>query len=140
MKISGHELLRNISMFFSQSEFEAEVLLMLILPISAVLIFVFYFNSKNSSTSSFAAIPAKDMEIIDTVRLQKGLEGFDRDFLIELALTYNAQPGHILIDPEVFARVENSFRLQLMEKGETPETNTRFKHLLKLKSKIFTNL
>ncbi len=140
MKISGRELLRNLSVFFSQTEFEVEALLLLILPISAVIIYIFYANSKQSSANPFAAIPAKDMEIINTVRLQKGLEEFDRDFLIELALTYNAQPGHLLIDPEIFAKVETGFRLKLLEDGKTPENDTRFKHLIKLKSKLFINL
>ncbi|PKL47282.1 MAG: hypothetical protein CVV42_13625 [Candidatus Riflebacteria bacterium HGW-Riflebacteria-2] len=137
MKISGREFLRNLSEFFSESNYEAEIILMLILPVSALVIFIFFINSRRASANPFESIPAKDMEFIDSARLQKGLEEFDRDFLLELALTYKVKPGYIFIDPEVFVRVETGFRLQLIEDGETPENNTRFKHLLKLKKKLF---
>ena len=137
MKLSGREFLRSISEFFSDTNYEAEIILMLILPLSAVIIFLFFLNSRRSSANPFESIPAKDMEIIDTVRLQKGLEEFDRDFLLELALTYKVKPGYIFIDPEVFLKVETGLKLKLLEDGETPENNNRFKHLLKLKKRLF---
>jgi len=137
MRISGRDFLRSLSQFFSEANYEAEIILMLILPISALVIFLFFLNSRRASANPFESIPAKDMEFIETARLQKGLEEFDRDFLLELALTYKVKPGYIFIDPEVFLKVETGFRLQLLEDGETPETNNRFKHLLKLKKKLF---
>ncbi|KAF1079692.1 MAG: hypothetical protein GQF41_4007 [Candidatus Rifleibacterium amylolyticum] len=140
MRISGREFLRSLSQFFSEANYEAEIILMLILPISALVIFLFYLNSRRSSANPFESIPAKDMEFIDTVRLQKGLEEFDRDFLLELALSYKVKPGYIFIDPEAFLKVETGFRLQLLEDGETPENNNRFKHLLKLKKKLFPGI
>ncbi len=140
MKMSGREFLRSLSEFFSQSNYEAELILLFILPVSALVIFIFFINSRRSSANPFESIPAKDMEFIDSARLQKGLEEFDRDFLLEMALTYKAKPGYIFIDPEVFLRVEKNFRLKLIEDGETPEKNTRFNHLLKLKKKLFPGI
>lgn len=137
MKMSGRELLRSISDFFSQGDYEAEIILLFILPVSAMVIFFFFIKSRQSSANPFESIPAKDMEFIDTVRLQKGLEEFDRDFLLELALTYKAKPGYIFIDPDVFNKVEKNLRIDLNESGEIPEENNRFKHLLKLKKKLF---
>jgi len=140
MKISGREFLRSLSEFFSEANYEAEIILMLILPISALVIFIFFINSRRSSANPFESIPAKDMEFIDSARLQKGLEEFDRDFLLELALTYKVKPGYLFIDPEVFLKVETGLKLKLLEDGETPENNNRFKHLIKLKKKLFPGI
>ena len=137
MKLSGREFLLNISDFFSQADYEVEMLLLLILPISMLIFFMFYLRSRKPSANIFDSIPEQDMEFIDTVRLQKGLEEFDRDFLLETALTHGVKPGYIFIDIEAFTKAENALKIQLLEKGETPENNGRYKHLLKLKSKLF---
>jgi len=137
MKISGREFLRNISEFFSEGNYESEIILLLILPVSAFVIFAFFLHSRRASANPFDSIPEKDIEFIDTVRLQKGLEEFDRDFLLELALNYKVKPGYIFIDVEVFSKVERDFKIDLTENGEDPETNSRFKHLLKLRKKLF---
>ncbi|EKD82934.1 MAG: hypothetical protein ACD_39C00998G0004 [uncultured bacterium] len=137
MKLSGREFLRSISDFFSQTNYEVEMLLLLILPFIMLVIFMFYLRSRRSSTALFDSIPAKDLEFIDTVRLQKGLEEFDRDFLLEIALTYGVKPGYIFIDAEAFTKAEHAFKIKLLEQGDSPEKNGRYQHLLKLKSKLF---
>ena len=137
MKLSGREFLRSISEFFGQTNYELEMLLLLILPVILVIIFFFYVKNWRSSTHMFESIPAKDMEFIETVRLQKGLEEFDRDFLLELALNFHVKPGYIFIDIEVLNKAEQGLKIQLLEDGEVPEKNSRYQHLLKLKSKLF---
>ncbi|EKD83270.1 MAG: hypothetical protein ACD_39C00776G0002 [uncultured bacterium] len=137
MKLSGREFLRSLSEFFSQTDYEAELLLLLILPVSMLIIFLFYINSRRSATSLFDTIPEKDLEFIDTVRLQKGLEEFDRDFLIELALTSRVKPGYIFIDLDAFTKAEQGLKSKLLEQGDNPEKDNKYQHLLKLKSKLF---
>ncbi len=137
MKLSGRELLRSISDFFSQTNYEVEMLLLLILPFSMLVILMFYLHSRRSSANPFDSIPARDLEFIDTVRLQKGLEEFDRDFLLEIALTYGVRPGYIFIDAEAFTKAEHAFKIKLLEQGDSPEKNGRYQHLLKLKGKLF---
>lgn len=137
MKISGRDFLRNISEFFSRADYETEMLIMLLIPICVIVAFVLFMNNRRSKADLFNNIPEKDLEFIETVRLQKGLEEFDRDFILEMALTFKAKPGYIFIDLNVFKRVEQSLRQQLIEEGSIPEDNQKYQHLCRLQKKMF---
>ncbi|MBU1109433.1 MAG: hypothetical protein KKB51_22320 [Candidatus Riflebacteria bacterium] len=139
MKLSGREFLRNINDFFSQANYETEMILMFIVPIGILIVLFFYVNSRRTSGNPFDSIPAKDMEFIETVRLQKGLEEFDRDFLLEMAIIYHLKPEYIFIDLEVFVKAEISLKTKILEDSLIPEKSAKFQHLLKLKDKLFKN-
>ncbi len=139
MRLSGRELLRTLNDYFSQSNYEAEIVLMLVFPILVILVFLWVFKSSSTGDKDpFSVIPAKDLDFMETVRQQKGLEEFDRDFLIDLALNNNIWPVYqLFINLEIFESVERALLNQLKEKDENPLKNRSLNHLKELKKKLF---
>lgn len=139
MKLSGRELLRTINDYFSAGHFETEMFLLLLFPALLLIIFIFIFSRESTGNKDpFAAIPEKDMDFIETVRLQKGLEEFDRDFLITLALNYKIRPVYqIFIDHVTFEAIESSLVNELTEKNENLTSNKSLNQIRILRRKLF---
>lgn len=139
MRLSGRELIRTLNDYFSQSNFETEIVLMLVFPILLILLFLWFFKSSSTGDKDpFSVIPVKDMDFIETVRLQKGLEEFDRDFLIDLALSNNIRPVYqIFISQETFESVEKALLNQLKEKDGNASKNRSLNQLKELKKKLY---
>ena len=136
MKISGREFLRALSEYLGQAQYESEISMFVVFIISLLVVLLLFQHDKKSSIS-FDNIPDADLEVINAARLQRGLEEFDRDFLLEIALSFQLKPSHIFIDPAIFDRAEKALAKQLQQAGETPEQNGRYKHLQKLRKKLF---
>lgn len=139
MKISGREFLRTLSDYFSQAQYESEIFLLLILPGIVLTIALLFYNSKSSSEKDpFASIPPKDFELLDSIRMQKGLEEFDRDFLINIAFNFSVKPTHLLLDKDCYERVEMSMIEKLRKSGENPAANKSLNYLKTLKKRLFS--
>ncbi|MDD3148091.1 MAG: hypothetical protein PHD82_12355 [Candidatus Riflebacteria bacterium] len=139
MKISGREFLQAINEFFSNSDPATETFLILILPGVLLSIFlVFYNNHKNkASKDPFFNVSRTDFEVIEHIRLQKGLEEFDRDFLMNIAFTYSVKPTRMLLDQATFERIEQMMQEKLKRIGANPAENKTLEFLLRIKKKLF---
>jgi len=139
MRLSGKEILRTLNDYFSQGSYEADLFLMLLFPL--ILIFVFIWVMRSNSTGEkdpFLVIPPKDMDFIETLRQQKGLEEFDRDFLIDLALNNNIKPVYqIFLSLESFEKIEKSITQKLKEKDQNPSADRSLNQLKSLKKRLF---
>lgn len=135
--MTGHEFLRVLTVFFGDTRHESAIFFLVVVPFFVFFIALLFMNKNRGSRVSFDKISEGDMQTIETIRLQKGLEAFDRDFLIELALNQNEKPYYLLIDLGAFERAQAGFKLFLVQNGESPEANRRYKLLLKLKKKLF---
>lgn len=138
MKISGREFLRAMSDYFSQGEYETEIFLLLILPGILLTIALLFYSSKSSDDKDpFTSLPQKDFDLLDSIRMQKGLEEFDRDFLINIAFSYSIKPVHMLLDKDIFERVEQSILEKLKKTGENATSNKSLSYLKNIKKKLF---
>lgn len=138
MKLSGKEVLRTLSEYFSQSQYESEILLLLILPgILLTIALLFYSSKSGGEEDAFTSIIKKDYDLLDSIRMQKGLEEFDRDFLINIAFKFSINPVHMLLDKEIFERVEISMIEKLKASGENLTSNKSLNYLKVLKKKLF---
>lgn len=139
MRLSGRELLRTLNDYFSQGNFEAELFLMLLFPFVLVIVFLWIVKSNSTGEKDpFAVIPAKDMDFIETLRQQKGLEEFDRDFLIDLALNNNIKPVYqVFLSLETFEKLEKTIIQQLKEKEKKTSSDRSLSQLKSLKRKLF---
>lgn len=139
MRLSGRELLRTLNDYFSQGNYEAELFLMLLFPFVLVIVFLWIVKSNSTGEKDpFAVIPAKDMDFIETLRQQKGLEEFDRDFLIDLALNNNIKPVYqVFLSLETFEKLEKTIIQQLKEKEKNTSSDRSLSQLKSLKRKLF---
>jgi hypothetical protein len=139
MKLSGRELLRTLDDYFSAGNLDTEMFFLLLFPALLLIIFLFIFNRESSGNKDpFATISEKDMDFVETVRQQKGLEEFDRDFLLNLALNYSIRPVYqIFIDAEIFSSVEKELTREILDKNEDPAGNKSLKHMKHLHKKLF---
>ena len=79
------------------------------------------------------------MDFFEIVRLQKGLEEFDRDFLFEIAENYNCFPPYnILLEVDACMKVEKAMLQDLSDKSIEPEKDKKYLYFTKLKSRLFT--
>lgn len=140
MKLSGHELLRTLNDYFKAGNFETEIFMLLLFPAILILLFLYIFNRESTGSSDLLqSIAEKDMEFIETVSQQKGLEEFDRDFLITLGLNNKVRPVYkVFIDQETFEDIEKMLINEVVEKGENPAANKRLTQLRLLHKRLFT--
>lgn len=135
---SAQDNIKQVNRYFKDGAYEYEILLALIFPAILILIFLLVYRKESGKAFDLEAIPAKDMDFIEMVRLQKGLEEFDRDFLLQLSMENSIKPVYqILIEKEVFEKVEGTIIDSINEKGENANASKRVKYLRKLKMKLF---
>lgn len=137
----GLTFLKRLNDFFGNSSYDSVlIVLLLVLPGLITTVFLLFFkSSSNSSHKPKTSDEDKSMEFFEIVRLQKGLEEFDREFLLETAEKYGCRPAYkILIERDMFNMVEKSFFKQIEDRGESPENDRRFQHFLRLKLKLFS--
>ncbi len=138
MKITGHEFLQALNDYFSSGSSETEIFILLIFPGVILSIALLFYSSKPLKVSDpFANMSKKDFELLEHIRLQKGLEEFDRDFLINIAFTYSVKTTTILLDPSSFERIEQLITEKLKKNGENPAQNKSLNYLQSLKKKLF---
>jgi hypothetical protein len=104
-----------------------------------ILIIILLLQRRSASTQAeIEKIPEKDFDFIEMVRLQKGLEEFDRDFLLQLSFEAGLKPVYqILIDKDAFEKIEEGLIDSISERGERADANKRVRYLRKLKLKLF---
>ncbi|GAB4273192.1 MAG: hypothetical protein Kow0029_12640 [Candidatus Rifleibacteriota bacterium] len=136
---SAQENIKAVNRYFKSSEYDYEIFLALLLPSILIIAFlIIYRHESGGKALDIEKIPEKDMDFIEMVRLQKGLEEFDRDFLLQLSLENSVEPIYqILIDKDVFENIESKLIDQIAAKAESANSNKRVAYLRKLKMKLF---
>lgn len=136
--MTRREFLKTLNDFFSVAQYENEIFFILMIPVLLVFIaLISNYLGRSSVRPLLSSVSKKDFELIETIRLQKGIEEFDRDFLIEIALTYQINPTYILIDSAIYNQAVSAFKASVKESGESPVNNERCLLLEKLREKIF---
>ncbi|MDN5278078.1 MAG: hypothetical protein PWR01_2043 [Clostridiales bacterium] len=135
---SAQENIKAVNRYFKSGTYDLEIFLALLLPAILILTFLFLYRRDAGKTLDLDEIPEKDFDFIEMVRLQKGLEEFDRDFLLQLSVENSIAPLYqILIDKGVFEKIETRIMNEISEKGENASQNKRVRYLRKLKMKLF---
>ncbi|HNX77067.1 MAG TPA: hypothetical protein PLM07_19045 [Candidatus Rifleibacterium sp.] len=139
MKITGREFLQALDEFFSKSNSSTEIFLLLILPALLISIGLLLYDvkKKKAQNDPFFNMSKTDFEVLEHIRLQKGLEEFDRDFLINIAFTYSIKPTRMLLDQATFERIEEMMTEKLKKIGANPAENKSLEYLKSVKSKLF---
>ena len=135
---SAPENLKAVNRYFKGGAYDFEIFLVLLFPAFLIIIYLLLQRRQANMASELEKISDKDFDFIEMVRLQKGLEEFDRDFLLQLSFESSITPVYqVLIDKGVFEMVEASLLDRLNKQGESTESNKRIKYLRKLKAKLF---
>lgn len=135
---SAPDNIKAVNRYFSSGAYDFEVLLLLLFPAIIILIMLLLQKRAPSVESEMEKISEKDFDFIEMVRLQKGLEEFDRDFLLQLSFESSVSPVYqILIDKDVFEKIEAQLIDKISERGESTDSNKRIRYLRKLKLKLF---
>jgi hypothetical protein len=130
--------IRTVDRYFKGDSYEFEIFLALLLPAIMIILFLVFTRNKSGKTIDIEKLSKKDFDFIEVVRLQKGLEEFDRDFLLQLAYEYALKPVYqILIDKDAYEKIENEIISDIALKGESVNSNKRVRYLRKLKLKLF---
>lgn len=138
MTLTGREVLQALQDYFSSSNQQTETFLMLILPAFLLTIALLYVRTKpGKSVDPYFAISKQDFELLEHIRIQKGLEEFDRDFLMSVAFTWSIKPTRMLLDPATFGRVEEMMTDKIKKSGEDPASNKSLIYLKNLRKKLF---
>lgn len=138
MSLTGREVLQALQEYFSSSNQQTETFLMLILPACFLIIALLYIRIKpEKSVDPYFAISKQDFELLEHIRIQKGLEEFDRDFLMSVAFTWSIKPTRMLLDPATFGRVEEMMTEKIKKSGEDPASNKSLIYLKNLRKKLF---
>lgn len=89
--------------YFATRPYETEVFLLLMLPTILIMLWLF-FNWR--PTRRRPRFPAKDLEFFQMACLQKGLEEFDQNLLLDLAEAFEVRPIYqLLLEKSIFHRV-----------------------------------
>ncbi len=138
MTLSGREVLQALHEYFNSSNQQAETFLMLILPALFLTIALVYVKtSPAKSADPYFSISKQDFELLEHIRIQKGLEEFDRDFLMSVAFTWSVKPTRMLLDPATYDRIEEMMTDKIKKSGEDPAGNKSLIYLKNLRKKLF---
>ena len=138
MKISGKFFLNALNDYFNRPEFSVDVVIYLFLPLIIFsIVLYFYSNPQKSNKDPFEEIPDDEMNLLKQISAQKGLNSFDRDFLIMQALNYFVKPAKILLDQQTFEQIEAKLESKAKKAGITPDEDENVKNMKKLKQKLF---
>ncbi len=139
MKITGHEFLKALNDFFSGTNPATETFLLLLMPALLLCIGLLLYDvkKKKEQRDPFFNLSKTDFEVLEHIRLQKGLEEFDRDFLMNIAFTYSIKPTRMLLDQATFERIEEMMTEKLKKIGANPAENKSLEYLKNIKKKLF---
>jgi hypothetical protein len=134
------ETIKAVDRYFSRGEaYDLEIFLLLLFPAIVILIFLYFSRKDSSKEIELDKIPEKDMDFIEMVRLQKGLEEFDRDFLLQLSFENSIKPIYqLLIDKNVFEQIERKIIKSEKRKESSSSSSKRIDYLRSLKLKLFS--
>lgn len=138
----GLAILKTLNTYFANTNYDT-VLLVILLVCPAIITTVYLFFGRQSRSKievTNTGARRKNMDFFEIVRLQKGLEEFDRDFLYETAEKYHCYPPYnILIDQEACRDVERLIIDDLSEKKIEPNKDKKYQYFMRLKLKLFNN-
>lgn len=135
---SAPDNIKAVNRYFKGGAYDFEVFLLLLFPAILLIVFLILQRRSTSVEAEIDKISDKDFDFIEMVRLQKGLEEFDRDFILQLSFENSIKPIYqALIDKEVFEKIETSLIDKISDKGESADGNKRVRYLRKLKLKLF---
>ncbi len=135
---SAPENIKAVNRYFKSGAYDFEILLVLLFPAIILILLLIFQRRSGSAQAEIEKIPEKDFDFIEMVRLQKGLEEFDRDFLLQLSFEAGLKPIYqILIDKDAFEKIEEELIDSISERGERADANKRVRYLRKLKLKLF---
>ncbi len=139
MKITGHEFLKALNDFFSGTNPATETFLLLLMPalLLCIALLLYDVKKKKEQRDPFFNLSKTDFEVLEHIRLQKGLEEFDRDFLMNIAFTYSIKPTRMLLDQATFERIEEMMTEKLKKIGANPAENKSLEYLKNIKKKLF---
>lgn len=145
MKLSGRQVIEIIRNYFyhGDSAFTASDLFWLLLfPGFLMVVFLFIYSragSRNDRNNEFMSLKEEDYDLFDSIRLQKGLESFDRDFILSLCQEHKVEAVKVLLDKAVYEKLESSIIFYNLKNGVDSEKDINVAHLRKIKRKIFSN-
>ncbi|GEM_PF-928055 len=135
---SAQENIKYVNRYFNSGAYDFEILLVLLFPAITIILFLLLQKREASVQAAMEKVSDKDMDFIEMVRMQKGLEEFDRDFLMQLSFENSIKPIYqVFIDKQVFEKIESIQIEKLAERDEIPDSNKRIRYLRKLKAKLF---
>ncbi|MFZ5949963.1 MAG: hypothetical protein ACOYXC_04630 [Candidatus Rifleibacteriota bacterium] len=135
---SAQDNIKHVNRYFKSGAYDFEILLVLLFPAITIILFLILQKREATVQAEMEKVSDKDLDFIEMVRLQKGLEEFDRDFLMQLSFENSIKPVYqIFIDKQIFEKIESVQIEKLTEKGEMSDSNKRIRYLRKLKLKLF---
>jgi hypothetical protein len=110
MEIDGRQVLSALKGYFNYGEPDLkpmDLFWFLLLPSVILIIYLVYyalrsFLQERGNVESFTFLKEEDYELFDSIRLQKGLEGYDRDFLLGLCDEFEVEAVKLLLDRSLF--------------------------------------
>ncbi|HOY68924.1 MAG TPA: hypothetical protein PLP29_18745 [Candidatus Ozemobacteraceae bacterium] len=126
--------------YFSPHPYENEILILLLLPTFLILLWLFY--SMRPAARRAGTVPAsrRDLEFFETARLQKGLETFDRDLLVDLAERSGIRPIYrILLERRQFERALRRSEDEFAQGVSGAPDKKTLDYLRRLQRRIFTS-
>lgn len=152
MKLSGTQVLGIIKNYFSSNQSTAmETFWFLLFPgiiLTIILLAYTLWPDKNNDINSIDYEDDEkdnseinnvenDFDLIDSIRLQKGLEINDRDFLISVCSENKLDVVKVMLDKAILEKLENKIADKILFKGRNPEEDKTILYLRKLKKRLF---
>lgn len=129
-----HIISRALRDFLGPSPYENEVFILLLVPTVLGLFYLLVYRHNNGSEKA----SSKDLDFFEIVRLQKGLEEFDRDILIEVARIYDLKPIYkILLEPDAFDETLTFLKKDLKKSQKSIRLQQHIQYMNKIRNRIF---
>lgn len=151
MKITGNQFLGILKDYFSGGHTtSADIFWYLLLPgiIFTVILLIYTlwpggdngnnFRSGDEDEEDLHEEKESDFVLIDSIRLQKGLESFDRDFLVNICSENKADVVKVMLDKSALESLENKLWDKAVFQGLEPEKQRSVQYLRKLKKRLFS--
>lgn len=146
MKLSGRQIIEIIRNHFYHGDASlgaSDLFWLLLFPGILMIIFLFFYSragkDPNSKSDEFMSLKEDDYDLFDSIRLQKGLESFDRDFILSLCQEHKIEAVKVLLDKTLYEKLEASLSFYNLKNGIDSEKDINVSHLRKIKRKIFSS-
>jgi hypothetical protein len=145
MELEGKQLLSVLKGYFNYGDPDLkplDVFWFLLLPGILLILYLLYYGvtgffKNRKQDEEFATLKEEDYELFESIRLQKGLEGYDRDFLLGLCEEFEVEAVKVLLDAERFEALAGLHKAKLEGSGLDYLQENSGVQLRRLKKKIF---
>lgn len=139
MDLTSYELLEALNKYFSKTNNDLELLILLGIPFLMIALLIMFLRGLRIKHNDFSEILSdKDYEFIEIIRQTKKLEEFDRDLLIELSIQSKMKPIYLaFIDKQSFLNIEADLAHKLKKDGRPLSDNPKHKALRAIRKKLF---